>query len=190
MDNYYTSITLLVNQNQYNYNSSLLDKYASFIDFTREYSIDTDLFVVEIETLDGTKNAKELFEFVFNNFQFIVIHQEGSRCLISKDGEGLKKVLSNSYGKERRIYFLYDMLTIEERYKCIEKNYGDLTMNSHLIVDNNGVIYSLFLHSGCMYLFKDDPVATIENDVTGEKKEIDISTEMLKIYKFSIIILK
>lgn len=190
MDNYFASITLLVNQDQYNHNSSLLDKYASFIDLTREYSIDTNLFVVEIEALDGTKTAKELFEFVFNNFQFIVIHQEGSRCLISKNGEELKKALSSSYGKKNRAYFLYDMLTIEERYKCIEKNHGDLAMNSHLIVDSDGVIYSLFLHSGCIYLFKDDPIATIENDITGEKVEIDILSEMFKLYKFSVIILR
>lgn len=170
------------------------DRFQSIADVISEYDIITKehhYWLIQLEVMFSNRSKQELCKFVTTYFPFIAMRQGKSTYILVNDHDVFKNMLTDIYDKERKLYFLYDMLTVEERYEAalhtgVEINpYSD----NRLVHNENGAIYSLVFGRECIYLFTSEPEISVMDSSTGEYKELDI-TDGLGIYKFHIAILK
>lgn len=158
------------------------DLWKEYLDVIHEYKISTkecDYYCILLCIADYHRDGEELCRFVINHIPFIAMHQEDSRFILVKDKETFKKALLDIYKvKERRIYFIYDMLTANERYSValfgLDKDaiFCDLQL---LHTDNKtGCIYQLNFTEDCPYLYEEASEIEIIDNSSGEKLELDI----------------
>ena len=182
-----TAFTLLVDKTQYNFNKGVIARYNQIMDLSAEYD-NGDYTIMEVDVMMSGRKVEELCTFVFACLDFIAIHQEESTYIIAKDKDLLKTALTNTYGKGNGIYFIYDMLTISERYDCLLVLDDCTGEEDRLIHYEGSAIYSLLLDRNSKYLFTDEPNVTIEAGYTGIQTEVDI-TDGMDIYEFHVAII-
>lgn len=182
-----TSFTLLVDKIQYNFNKGVIKRYKEIIDFCAEYDIG-EYTIMQIDVMMSGRKVEELCSFIFANLDFIAIHQEESTYIISKDKAPLQKALTAIYEKGKGWYFVYDMLTISERYDCLLVLEACSGGEDRLIHNEGGAIYSLLLDRNTKYLFTEEPSVTIEDGYTGIQSNVDI-TDGMDIYEFHVAII-
>ena len=190
----FSEFVLLINDKDKAEFETTAERFKSIAEVISEYNIITkngQYWVIQLEVMYSGRSAEEMCKFVTVYFPFIAMRQGDSTFIMARAHDEFKNVLLDIYNKEKKLYFLYDMLTVEERYQAalhagVEINpYGD----NRLMHNENGTIYSLVFGRECIYLFTSEPEISIMDSETGEYKELDI-TDGLGIYKFHIAILK
>lgn len=185
----YTALCVVVSNEQFEKAKETIQKYSSLMDYTASYPLNENYQVVEIDMMAEEYTAQQLYAFAVKNIEGVCYRQEGSTIIVAKDGNDFKSVLSSCYTKEKRMYFLYDMLTISERYNLIMADPdAPSSGGGRLIYDREGTIYSLLLGPGCSYLFDEETEVRTEDDYTGVIADIDMINN-IDIYDFHIRIL-
>ena len=171
-----------------------VETYSSIADVIAEYDIttkDNKYWVVQLEIMCDNRSPEELCQFVYGHFPCIAMRQGGSTYILVPNKNEFKVMLNDIYTKEKRLYFLYDMLTIEERYdaSCCTGVEIDPYSSNRLMHNVGGAIYSLIYGRECIYLFTSEPEISVMDETTGELKELDI-TDGLWAFKFHVAVLK
>lgn len=191
----YSSFVLLLSDAQHDLIQGTLERFKDFTDVIREYSVEKSTgkyWYVQIDIMDYCRTGEELCHFAYTYFDFIAMRQEGSTWILVPDKDNFKKALSTMYTKEQKIYYLYDMLTIGERYDAVvnyQFNYISPYGDTRLLHNENGNIYSLVFGRECIYLFSEEPEITLEDTTTGVVSSVDI-TDGLDLFKFNVAILR
>lgn len=170
------------------------ERFQSVADTVSEYDILTKnnhYWVIQLEIMFSNRTPEELCKFVAAYFPFIAMHQANSTYILANDRDRFKNMLVDIYTKDKKLYFLYDMLTVGERYEAaLHAGFEiDPLSDNRLMHNENGTIYSLIFGHDCIYLFTSEPEISIMDSTTGEYKELDI-IDGLGIYKFHIAVLK
>lgn len=193
MDYYgYTAFVLLVNDNQLKTVQKLAENYKDIMDISaKEYGRDGYWFL-ELEVMDGDRSGKELADFVFRIFPFIAIRQKDSQFIVGSGRELLVKALNTLFTKENKDEFLYNMLTIDERYEALEEacNYPfsyweDIRIEKWI----GGCMYSLLYSKGQPSIFTEDPEIDLLFEDSGYRETVDM-VEGLGKFKFHIAVLR
>lgn len=190
----YSEFVLLLHNNDKIGFDYTVETYSSIADVIAEYDIttkDNKYWVVQLEIMCDNRSSEELCRFVYEHFPFIAMHQGDSTYILVSNKNEFKTMLNDIYTKEKRLYFLYDMLTIEERYdaSCCTGVEIDPYSSNRLMHNVGGAIYSLIYGRECIYLFTSEPEISVMDETTGELKELDI-TDGLWAFKFHVAVLK
>lgn len=194
----FSSFVLFLDEELYPYFLMEQKQYSQFTDIRTSYKMasqdkQTDYYIVQLDVMDYQKNDKEICKFVIDHISCLALRQENSSFIMVDDEYDFRRALKELYGtKQRGKYFLYDMLTIGERYYCLlHGSVGvdfkdDLQLLHYDVV--NGYTYQLSFDSGSTALFKEDSETDIINHSTGEIYNIDVMDGM-DILTFKIAIL-
>jgi len=190
----YSEFVLLLHDNNKIEFDNMAERFNSIVDVIAEYDIttkDNKYWVVQLEVMFDNRSLEELCKFVYTYFPCIAMRQGNSTYILVPHKDEFKSMLNDIYTKEKKLYFLYDMLTIEERYdaSCCTGVEIDPYSSNRLMHNVGGAIYSLIYGRECIYLFTSEPEISIMDEMTGELKELDI-TEGLWAFKFHVAILK
>lgn len=196
MDNHfgYSSFVLLLSDLQHDLLNETLLQFKDFTDIVEEYSVEKEkgkYWLVQVDIMDYQRTAEELCHFAYTYFDFIAMKQEDSQFILVPNEEHILKAWDALYGPGQEIYFLYDMLSIGERYDaaCHTSLTLDPFGENRLIHEVDGVKYSLIFGKECKYLFQEDPEIEILDDCTNISRIIDISNG-LDLFKFQMAILQ
>lgn len=190
----YSEFVLLIDDTSKEEFDQKVEKFQMIVDIVSEYDIKTKknhYWVVQLVVLLENRSLEELCKFVYKYFPFIAMRQNNSTYILASDKKTFKDMVNDIYGKEKKKYFLYDMLSIDERYKA-SCNTGieiDPLSRNRLLHNESGSIYSLIYNEECIFLFTNEPEITIMDESSGEVKELDI-TDGLGIFDFHVAILK
>lgn len=194
MDNHfgYSSFILLLSDLQHDLLEETILQFKDFTDIVEEYAVEKEkgkYWFVQVDIMDYQRKAEELCHFAYTYFDFIAMRQEDSQFILVPNEEHVLKAWEDLYAPGQEIYFLYDMLSIEERYNaaCNASNIDPFGEN-RLIHDVDGVKYSLVFGRECRYLFQEDPEIEILDSCTNISTIIDIS-DGLDLFKFNVAIL-
>lgn len=193
----FSSFVLFLDEELYPYFLMEQKHYSQFTDIRKSYKMasqdkQTDYYIVQLDVMDYQKNEKEICKFVLDHFSCLAVRQENSSFIMAEDEYDFRVALKELYGtKARGKYFLYDMLTIGERYQCLLSGNNidgkdDLQILHYDTV--NGYTYQLSFDSGSTCLFREDSEVDIINNSTGEIYNLDI-IEGMGILTFKIGIL-
>ncbi len=196
MDNHfgYSSFVLLLSDLQHDLLEETLLQFSDFTDIVEEYAVEKEkgkYWYVQVDIMDYQRKAEELCHFAYTYFDFIAMRQEDSQFILVPNEEHILQAWNALYGPGQEIYFLYDMLTIAERYDaaCSVAMTLDPYGENRLIHDVDGVKYSLIFGRECKYLFQEDPEIEILDSCTNISRIIDIS-DGLDLFKFNMAILQ
>ena len=189
-----SDFVLLVEQEDFDELDSAIKRFSDHVEIVKEYLAETDnnkYRILQLEVILSGRSGKDICRFVYNYFPFVVMRQEGSTYLFVPDGSKFKNMTNKLYTKKTKYNFLYDMLTINDRYAaCIGAGVDDNSVsNARLIYETNGNIYSLILNAQCIYLFSPNPEIKVSQPTTGEEQDINI-IEGLDVFNFHIAILR
>ena len=173
---------------------NMAERFNSVVDIVGEYDIttkDNKYWVIQLEAMFENRSLEELCRLIYTYFPFIAMRQSGSTFILVPDKESFKTMLNDAYGKERKLYFLYDMLSISDRYdaSCCTGVEIDPYSDNRLIHHVGSSVYSLVYGKDCIYLFTSEADISVLDETTGELKELDI-IDGLWAFKFHIAILK
>ena len=190
----YSEFVLLLHDNNKIEFDNMAERFSSIVDVIAEYDIttkDNKYWVVQLEVMFDNRSLEELCKFVYTYFPCIAMRQGRSTYILVPHKGEFKSMLNDIYTKEKKLYFLYDMLTIEERYNasCCTGVEIDPYSSNRLMHNVGGAIYSLIYGRECIYLFTSEPEISVMDEMTGELKELDI-TEGLWAFKFHVAVLK
>lgn len=190
----YSEFVLLLHDNNKVEFDNMAERFSSIVDVIAEYDIVTEenkYWVVQLEVMFDNRSLEELCKFVYTYFPCIAMRQGKSTYILVPHKGEFKSMLNDIYTKEKKLYFLYDMLTIEERYdaSCRTGVEIDPYSSNRLMHNVGGAIYSLIYGRECIYLFTSEPEISVMDEMTGELKELDI-TEGLWAFKFHVAVLK
>ena len=190
----FSEFVLLVNDANKTEFDNMAERFNSVVDIVGEYDIttkDNKYWVIQLEAMFENRSAEELCRLIYTYFPFIAMRQSGSTFILVSNKDIFKTMLNDIYTKERKVYFLYDMLSIEDRYdaSCCTGIEIDPYSDNRLMHYEGGALYSLVFGKECVYLFTSEPEISIMDETTGELKELDI-TDGLWAFKFHIAILK
>lgn len=195
MDNHfgYSSFVLLVSDLQRDLLKETLLQFNEFTDIVTEYPVEKDkgkYWFIQVDIMDYQRTGEELCRFAFTYFDFIAMKQEGSQFILIPNEEHVLKAWDDLYTPGQEIYFLYDMLSIGERYDaaCSISGTIDPYGDNRLIYDIEGAKYSLVFDRDCKYLFQEDPEIEVMDDTTNIAHIIDISYG-LDLFEFHVAIL-
>lgn len=186
--------TLLVDESDYQLLHQIVNKYQNMMEIIRSYEVGISItlyYVVEVGMVFENRSNIDLCKYAINYFPCIALHQEGSSYILVNDKDQFKEAVLDGYGAEQGEYFLYDMLTIGERYKlCFLtvpylQNAGSLRLH----YAEGATLYSLCFDMNCQYIFTEESNLQIENEMTGEIHQVDLIEGMKKL-KFHIVILE
>lgn len=172
------------------------DKWKTIVDKVREYKVYEDdtvsYYFILLYISDSHRNGKELCDFVIKFFPFIAIRQEESTYIIANNKDDFKDALNKIYQtKDNKIYFLYDMLTLNERYAII-KNATDTEYSleglQFTYTNDKGNVYQLDLNPDSLLIYRDDSEFEITDIFTGEVINIDIVDFIEDYFVFHIAI--
>jgi len=194
MNTGYSEFVFLINDTSKADFDMAAERFQSIADVISEYDIKTKehrYWVIQLEIMFSNRSKEELCKFVIAYFPFIAMRQGNSTYILGDNKETFKNMLVDIYDKEKKLYFLYDMLTVSERYEAAIHTGVEIDpySDNRLIHNENNAIYSLVFGRECIYLFTSEPEISILDSSTGEYKELDI-IDGLGIYKFHIAILK
>lgn len=190
----FSEFVLLVNDANKTEFDNMAERFNSVVDIVGEYDIttkDNKYWVIQLEAMFENRSAEELCRLIYTYFPFIAMRQSGSTFILVSNKDIFKTMLNDIYTKERKVYFLYDMLSIEDRYdaSCCTGIEIDPYSDNRLMHYEGGALYSLVFGKECVYLFTSEPEISIMDETTGELKELDI-TDGLWAFEFHIAILK
>ena len=190
----FSEFVLLVNDTNKIEFDNMAERFNSVVDVVGEYNIttkDNKYWVIQLEAMFENRSAEELCRLIYTYFPFIAMRQSGSTFILVSNKDIFKTMLNDIYTKERKVYFLYDMLSIEDRYdaSCCTGIEIDPYSDNRLMHYEGGALYSLVFGKECVYLFTSEPEISIMDETTGELKELDI-TDGLWAFEFHIAILK
>ena len=190
----FSEFVLLVNDANKTEFDNMAERFNSVVDIVGEYDIttkDNKYWVIQLEAMFEKRSAEELCRLIYTYFPFIAMRQSGSTFILVSNKDIFKTMLNDIYTKERKVYFLYDMLSIEDRYdaSCCTGIEIDPYSDNRLMHYEGGALYSLVFGKECVYLFTSEPEISIMDETTGELKELDI-TDGLWAFEFHIAILK
>lgn len=195
MDNHfgYSAFVLLLSDLQHDLLEETILQFSDFADIVEEYAVEKNkgkYWFVQVDMMDYHRTAEELCHFAFTYFDFIAMRQEGSQFILIPDEDNILKAWEELYIPGQEIYFLYDMLSIEERYSAACN--ASLTIDPYgdyrLIHDVNGAKYSISFGKECKHLFQEDPEIEVLDSYTNISTIIDIS-DGLDLFKFNVAIL-
>ena len=172
------------------------DNLGSIAEDIQEYKVyeddDISYYLILICISDCWKKGEELCDFILHNFPYIAIRQEESTYIIVKDKEEFKTAILKIYKKkENKIYFLFDMLTLNERYALIKQYMdSDNTLDGLQFIhtDDNGNVYKLNLSPDTVHLYRSDSYFEITNIFTNEIINVDIADYINNLFTFHIAI--
>lgn len=190
----FSEFVLLVNDANKTEFDNMAERFNSVVDIVGEYDIttkDNKYWVIQLEAMFENRSAEELCRLIYTYFPFIAMRQSGSTFILVSNKDIFKTMLNDIYTKEKKVYFLYDMLSIEDRYdaSCCTGIEIDPYSDNRLMHYEGGALYSLVFGKECVYLFTSEPEISIMDETTGELKELDI-TDGLWAFEFHIAILK
>ena len=170
-----------------------LNRFESIAEAICQYEIKTEsnkYWVIQLAVLLPNKKAEDLCYFIYNYFSFIVMRQKDSQYILISDEKEFQVMLGEIYTAETAISFLYEVLTVEERYRAaLEADKSlDPQLDNRVMFFRNGATYSLSFNKDCLCLFSQKPQIAILEETTNRYKEIDI-TEGLNIFNFHVAIL-
>lgn len=189
----FSEFVLLVNDTNKTEFDNMAERFNSVVDIVGEYDIttkDNKYWVIQLEAMFENRSAEELCRLIYTYFPFIAMRQSGSTFILVSDKDSFKSMLNDAYTKERKVYFLYDMLSIGDRYdaSCCTGVEIDPYSDNRLMHYAGGAMYSLVYGKECVFLFTSESEISIMDETTGELKELDI-IDGLWAFKFHIAIL-
>ena len=141
---------------------------------------------------DYHRSGEELCDFILQSFPYVAIRQEESTYIIASNKEDFKTAIRSIYKtKDKKIYFLYDMLTLNERYAILKQstdNENTLEGLQFTHINEVGNIYQLDLTPDAVLLYRDDSDFEITDTFTGEVLNIDIAEYISNFFVFHIAI--
>lgn len=169
------------------------ERFKLIVEVVNSYKVEgknNNYIITQLTAMYDNRSPEELCHFICSYFPFVALRQKGSSFILVSNAKDFRKLLGEVYPKERKLYFLYDMLSIEDRYDAACCIGGLSSFSENRLLHNEGVnVYSLILDSGCKYLFTDEPGITIMNEDTGIVEELDI-IDGLSLFTFHVAILK
>lgn len=172
------------------------DKWRTIVEKIREYKVYEDnnisYYCILLCVSDYHRSGEELCDFILRSFPYIAIRQEESTYIIVSNKEDFRTALTNIYKtKENRIYFLYDMLTLNERYAILKQstdNENTLEGLQFTHINEVGNIYQLDLTPDAILLYRNDSDFEITDTFTGEILNIDIAEYIPNFFVFHVAI--
>lgn len=187
----YSSYVILLPDNELKLLESEVNKYQDFMDIVEKYDKEGYWFV-QVDVMDYQRTPQELTKFVLNHLPFLAIKEESSTYILARDKEEYKTALNAIYFKDEKRLVLCDMLSIGDRYDAlvnklqIDPMYAD---EIRIIYDRYGTEYSLIFERESKYLFSEETLITILDEMTMMRIELDME-ECIGIFKFHVAILK
>lgn len=186
--------TLLVTESDYQLLHQVVNKYQNMMEIIRSYEVGvsiTPYYVVEVGMIFTNRSNIDLCKYAINYLPCIALHQEGSSYILVNDKDQFKEAVVDGYGTQQAVYFLYDMLTIGERYKLcfITAPYLKLAPELRLHYTEGATLYSLCFDDNCQYIFTEENNICLEDEMTGELHEVDLIAGLQQL-KFHIVILQ
>ena len=174
----------------------ICDKWKAIVEKVREYKVYEDnnisYYFILLCVSDYHRSGEELCDFILRSFPYIAIRQEESTYIIVSNKEDFRAALTNIYKtKENRIYFLYDMLTLNERYAILKQstdNENTLEGLQFTHINEVGNIYQLDLTPDAILLYRYDSDFEITDTFTGEILNIDIAEYISNFFVFHVAI--
>ena len=172
------------------------DKWRTIVEKVREYKVyennNISYYFILLCVSDYHRSGEELCDFILQSFPYVAIRQEESTYIIASNKEDFKTALRSIYKtKDNKIYFLYDMLTLNERYAILKQstdNENTLEGLQFTHINEVGNIYQLELTPDAGLLYRDDSNFEITDTFTGEVLNIDIAEYISNFFVFHIAI--
>ena len=174
----------------------ICDRWGAVVEKIREYKVygdnDISYYFILLCISDYRLSGEKLCEFILQSFPYTAIRQEGSTYIIVSNKEDFKTAIKSIYKtKENKIYFLYDMLTLNERYAILSQstnNKNTLEGLQFTHVNEIGNVYQLDLTPDATLLYREDSDFEITNTFTGEVLDIDITDYIPDFFVFHVAI--
>lgn len=174
----------------------ICDKWRTIVEEVREYKVYEDntisYYFILLCVSDYHRSGEELCDFILQSFPYVAIRQEESTYIIASNKEDFKTAIRSIYKtKDNKIYFLYDMLTLNERYAILKQstdNENTLEGLQFTHINEVGNIYQLDLTPDAVLLYRDDSNFEITDTFTGEILNIDIAEYISNFFVFHIAI--
>lgn len=172
------------------------DKWRTIVEKVREYKVYEDnaisYYFILLCVSDYHRSGEELCDFILQSFPYVAIRQEESTYIIASNKEDFKTAIRSIYKtKDNKIYFLYDMLTLNERYAILKQstnNENTLEGLQFTHINEVGNIYQLDLTPDAVLLYRDDSDFEITDTFTGEVLNIDIAEYISNFFVFHVAI--
>lgn len=170
--------------------------WKEYLTNVAEYKIvtkDNDYYFCLVRAEDYHRDGKELCKFMLRHIPFIAMRQEESSFIMVNDKTSFRQALEDIYkDKEHKQYFLYDMLTANERYVLTTLGLPQdaAFMDLQFIHEDpkTGCIYQLNLEPETPYIYQEESLLDIIDNYTGEKIDVDIVDYISQVI-FHIVIL-
>lgn len=174
----------------------ICDKWKAIVEKIREYKVYEDnnisYYFILLCVSDYHRSGEELCDFILQGFPYVAIRQEESTYIIASNKEDFRTAIRSIYKtKGNKIYFLYDMLTLNERYAILKQstdNENTLEGLQFTHINEVGNIYQLDLTPDAILLYRDDSNFEITDTFTGEVLNIDIAEYISNFFVFHIAI--
>lgn len=174
----------------------ICDRWGAVVEKIREYKVyednDISYYFILLCISDYRISGEKLCEFILQSFPYVAIRQEESTYIIVSNKEDFKTAIKSIYKtKENKIYFLYDMLTLNERYAILSQstnNKNTLEDLQFTHVNEIGNVYQLDLTPDATLLYREDSDFEITNTFTGEVLDIDIADYIPDFFVFHVAI--
>lgn len=172
------------------------DKWKAIVEKIREYKVYEDnnisYYFILLCVSDYHRSGEELCDFILQSFPYVAIRQEESTYIIASNKEDFRTAIRSIYKtKSNKIYFLYDMLTLNERYAILKQstdNENTLEGLQFTHINEVGNIYQLDLTPDAILLYRDDSNFEITDTFTGEVLNIDIAEYISNFFVFHVAI--
>ena len=189
-----SSFVLFVSDAQHDVIEDLVKDNVQMIDIVRAYPIANDKFkywVMQLDVMDYERSPKEMCQFMIKNFSFICMRQEGSNFILVPSQVAYQQAMTRMYGPQNKAIFLYDMLSIGDRYIACAGTDEDIDMNGtiKMRLQENGNIYHITLNKECVFLFTQEHLIQIIDTESGMTVDIDL-LEGLRYFDFNVAILQ
>lgn len=189
-----SSFVLFVSDAQHDVIEDLVKDNIQMIDIVRAYPIANDKFkywVMQLDVMDYERSPKEMCQFMIKNFSFICMRQEGSRFILVPSQVAYQQAMTRMYGPQNKAIFLYDMLSIGDRYIACAGTDEEVDPNGtiKLRLQENGNIYHVSLNNECVFLFRQEHLIQIIDTESSMAVDIDL-LEGLRYFDFNVAILQ
>ena len=189
-----SSFVLFVSDAQHDIIEENVSQHIEMVDIVRDYPIQNDKYkywVMQLDIMDYLRTPQEMCQWIIANFSFICMKQTKSTHIFVPDQKAYQEAMSRMYGSNRKQYFLYDMLSIEDRYIASTGSEEEIDYMGavKLKLQENGNIYSISFSKECVFLFSPNNLIDLIDTNNGTMLSIDI-IDGLQFFKFYIVILK
>lgn len=174
----------------------ICDRWGAVVEKIREYKVyesdDISYYFILLCISDYRLSGEKLCKFILQSFPYVAIRQEESTYIIVSNKEDFRAAIRSIYKtKGNKIYFLYDMLTLNERYAVLKQsidNENTLEGLQFTHINEVGNIYQLDLTPDAILLYRDDSNFEITDTFTGEVLNIDIADYIPDFFVFHVAV--